>query len=154
MYGMTGMSGCRVCAALVTAATTSSRNGEAGLENALPSSCISSESFATIRCSSALISATAIPGNIRQLENVVERLIVTGEGGVITPGQLPDEIFEAPPPVHGSLKARVKEVTRLIEKRAIEEALADTRLNVTRAARKLNISRKSLQMKMKEHGLR
>jgi len=99
------------------------------------------------------------PGNIRQLENVMERLIVMSEGSVITPDQLPEEIldfeeqrfFSAQP---GSLKEQVREATRRIEKKAIEEALAETSNNVTQAARKLNISRKGLQLKMKELGLR
>ena len=52
------------------------------------------------------------------------------------------------------LKEQVKEATRRIEKKAIEEALAETSNNVTQAARKLNISRKGLQLKMKELGLR
>jgi len=102
------------------------------------------------------------PGNIRQLENVVERLIVMSEGGVITPEHLPEEIleyeetrfFESQSIAGGSLKEMVKDATRRIEKKAIEEALSETSSNVTQAARKLNISRKGLQLKMKELGLR
>jgi DNA-binding NtrC family response regulator len=41
-----------------------------------------------------------------------------------------------------------------VERDLIERALAETAGNVTRAARKLEISRKSLQIKMKELGLR
>lgn len=102
------------------------------------------------------------PGNIRQLENVIERVMVLNEGGVITPEQLPEEIleFEEQKFVErqaasgGSLKELVKDATRRIEKKAIEEALIETQNNVTQAARKLNISRKGLQLKMKELGIR
>jgi DNA-binding NtrC family response regulator len=102
------------------------------------------------------------PGNIRQLENVVERVMVLNEGGVITPEHLPEEIldFEEQKFVErqaasgGSLKEMVKDATRRIEKKAIEEALQETQNNVTQAARKLNISRKGLQLKMKELGIR
>ncbi|MSP18489.1 MAG: sigma-54-dependent Fis family transcriptional regulator [Bdellovibrionales bacterium] len=102
------------------------------------------------------------PGNIRQLENVIERVIVLSEGGSITPEQLPEEILEFEELrfserqiiAGGSLKDIVKDVTRRIEKKAIEEALVETQNNVTEAARKLNISRKGLQLKMKELGLR
>lgn len=103
------------------------------------------------------------PGNIRQLENVVERMIVMSEGNGITPEQLPEEIlefeetrfFEEQAQKGGSsLKDLVKDATRRVEKRAIEEALSETAQNVTQAARKLNISRKGLQLKMKELGLR
>jgi two-component system response regulator AtoC len=101
------------------------------------------------------------PGNIRQLENAVERLIVVNESVVITPENLPEEIldyeeerFLASMDSANSLKDRVKDATRRIERKAIEEALAETSHNVTHAARKLNISRKGLQLKMKELGLR
>jgi len=99
------------------------------------------------------------PGNIRQLENVIERLIVMNETGSITPDQLPDDILEFEEERFfasqgGTLKEQVREATRRIEKRAIEEALVETSQNVTQAARKLNISRKGLQLKMKELGLR
>ncbi len=101
------------------------------------------------------------PGNIRQLENVIERILVLDETGHITPDQLPEEIMEFEEERFlqeqinsGSLKEIVKDATRKIEKKAIEEALSETENNVTQAARKLNISRKGLQLKMKELGLR
>ena len=102
------------------------------------------------------------PGNIRQLENVIERVMVLNEGGPVIPEHLPEEIleFEEQKFVErqaasgGSLKELVKDATRRIEKKAIEEALIETQNNVTQAARKLNISRKGLQLKMKELGIR
>jgi len=101
------------------------------------------------------------PGNIRQLENVMERLTVMNDGNAITPENLPDEILEYEEQRFleaqengASLKDLVKDATRRIEKKAIEEALVETSQNVTQAARKLNISRKGLQLKMKELGLR
>jgi two-component system, NtrC family, response regulator AtoC len=99
------------------------------------------------------------PGNIRQLENVIERLLVMNEGEEIIPDHLPEEILEYEEErfleTHrsGSLKNLVKDATRRIEKKAIEEALEETHQNVTQAARKLHISRKGLQLKMKELGL-
>lgn len=102
------------------------------------------------------------PGNIRQLENVIERVVVLNEGGAIIPEHLPEEILdyeeqkfiERQTIPGGSLKDIVKDATRRIEKKAIEEALQETQNNVTQAARKLNISRKGLQLKMKELGIR
>ncbi len=100
------------------------------------------------------------PGNIRQLENVIERVLIMNDSNLLTPEALPEEIIEyeeerfALGQNTGSLKDMVKDATRRIEKKAIEEALSETFQNVTRAARKLNISRKGLQIKMKELGLR
>ncbi|MCB0418956.1 MAG: hypothetical protein KDD39_15020 [Bdellovibrionales bacterium] len=48
----------------------------------------------------------------------------------------------------------MRDATRIIERKAIEAALRENDFNVTRTARSLNISRKGLQLKMKELGLR
>ena len=54
----------------------------------------------------------------------------------------------------GSLKDIVRAETARVERELIVKALDETGGNVTQAARLLKISRKSLQMKMKEFGLR
>ena len=90
----------------------------------------------------------------------MERMLVMSDGSTMTPDQLPEEILEfeeerfLKQQIAGSLKDLVQDATRRIEKRAIEEALFETQNNVTHAARKLNISRKGLQLKMKELGFR
>jgi nitrogen regulation protein NR(I) len=124
------------------------------------------------------------PGNIRELENVIERTILFCEGPEICVEDLPPEISGLPassssaslpevnvappvvvtaptasavPPVGeevGSLKEAVRAETERVERELIQRALDETGGNVTQAARKLQISRKSLQTKMKELGLR
>ena len=106
----------------------------------------------------------AWPGNIRELENVIERTVLFCDSEVIAAADLPPEIKDeaaghsmsvAIPPVGVTgLKDAVKLTTRRLEREMIERALGETGGNVTRAARKLEISRKSLQTKMKELGLR
>ena len=54
----------------------------------------------------------------------------------------------------GGLKEAVREASHRVEKELILRALKLTSGNVTHAARILKISRKGLQLKMKEHGLR
>ena len=109
----------------------------------------------------------AWPGNIRELENVLERTVLFCEGAVIQAHELPPEMTGRPEVPGGNsmqvaipavgatgLKDAVKLTTQRLEREMIERALEETGGNVTRAARKLDISRKSLQTKMKEFGLR
>ncbi|MGF1511773.1 MAG: sigma-54-dependent transcriptional regulator [Myxococcota bacterium] len=105
------------------------------------------------------------PGNIRELENVMERAVLFSENGVITPDELPEGLREASLHDSGSfsspssssvgpLKKIVRQHAESVEKELIVRALAETQGNVTQAARRLEISRKSLQNKMKEFHLR
>jgi DNA-binding NtrC family response regulator len=117
------------------------------------------------------------PGNIRELENLMERTVLFCEGPQIRASDLPPEISHlravtlpslAPISVEttgmgtpgpaglaaGSLKEAVRAQTERVERELIQRALDETGGNVTQAARKLKISRKSLQTKMKEFGLR
>jgi DNA-binding NtrC family response regulator len=112
-------------------------------------------------------------GNIRELENVIERTILFTETGVVRGADLPAEVSSRKEPLHAggagdataadtmgtlaapaSLKDAVRATTERLERELIARALADTGGNVTQAAKRLKISRKSLQNKMKEFGLR
>jgi two-component system, NtrC family, response regulator AtoC len=140
-------------------------------------------------------------GNIRELENLVERMVLFASEPIIGADALPDAFLEpggeddgrtadaptAPEADSGAatrsqsasdaaqtetisteerllrlplaslgldLKEAVRAGSRLVEEALISEALAQTQGNVTRSARLLGISRRSLQSKMKELGLR
>lgn len=119
-------------------------------------------------------------GNIRELENVVERCLLFCDAEIIGASDLPeglragDSTLPSRPPTLGSvtpaetlpvtatslpheeagLKDVVREATARLERELIERALEKTGGNVTHTARLLKISRKSLQTKMKELGLR
>jgi DNA-binding NtrC family response regulator len=100
------------------------------------------------------------PGNIRELENMMERTMLFCERPEIQVSDLPPEIAGLPAaaapssPGTASLKEAVRAETERVERELIQKALDETGGNVTQAARKLKISRKSLQTKMKELGLR
>jgi DNA-binding NtrC family response regulator len=107
------------------------------------------------------------PGNIRELENVVERCMIFAEDGEVGAQHLPAEIRDSDGQVELSLvagigatpgetglKEAVREATLKLEREFIGRALDQTGGNVTHTARLLKISRKSLQNKMKELGLR
>jgi len=115
----------------------------------------------------ACLAAYAWPGNIRELENVLERTILFAEGPRIGVSDLPASLRKQPADVPaaeaqvaaasgppGPLKEIVKGQVQAIERDLIVRGLEVTGGNVTRTAKLLKISRKSLQMKMKEFGLR
>ena len=135
----------------------------------------------------AALEAHNWPGNIRELENVLERTILFTKGDRIEradlqlsstpePASIPRTITnesggmpmlvddgrpgsdadddEGATETSGSLKDAVRAETARVERELIVKALDETGGNVTQAARLLKISRKSLQMKMKEFGLR
>jgi DNA-binding NtrC family response regulator len=99
------------------------------------------------------------PGNIRELENIVERAAILSDGKIILAGDLPplgavpersDPRSSTPDlPQEGTLKERVAAVTRSVERQAIVDALKSEG-TPTKAARRLGISRASLYAKLKE----
>jgi nitrogen regulation protein NR(I) len=114
----------------------------------------------------------AWPGNIRELENVIERAVLFADSPRIRLDDLSEELrgptaADAPPspstvppppseagaPPDG-LKEQVKAAMSRLERELIVRALRQTQGNVTHAARLLKISRKGLQLKMKELALR
>jgi two-component system, NtrC family, response regulator AtoC len=113
----------------------------------------------------------AWPGNIRELENLMERVILLLDGDVVGAGDLPQELFgeggragesgrhrglaeELPIDAGESLKEIVRVHTEELERDLIERALEAEGWNVTHTAQRLGISRKGLQLKMKDYGLR
>jgi DNA-binding NtrC family response regulator len=98
------------------------------------------------------------PGNIRELQNALERAVVFLDGDELRPSDLPAEILA--PPRLPAAQARLEEAgslkagRRLAEAERIRSALEAESGNVTRAAGRLSVSRRGLQIKMKEYGLR
>lgn len=80
------------------------------------------------------------PGNVRELQNTMERLAILCDGAVQA-GDLP---------MQGSTPERPVRF-RDIERKAIEDALAENGGNRTRAARQLGISLRTLQYRLKEY---
>jgi DNA-binding NtrC family response regulator len=92
------------------------------------------------------------PGNIRQLRNVVERLVVTSSGNVIGVDELPDDIREQDGAA-ASVAIRPGMTIEEAEKLLIEQTIKHATSNRAAAARLLGISRRALQYKLKRYGL-
>lgn len=94
------------------------------------------------------------PGNIRELENVIERAVIMTSGEMVGPEHFPgflrghDADETAREPVLASGRS-LKEV----EKEMILKTLEDLGGNRTRTAEMLGISRRTLQLKLKDYGI-
>lgn len=92
------------------------------------------------------------PGNVRQLRNVIERLVVTLPGEVIHATDLPVELNPEMSPTSVPVKTLV-EVTEEAEKAAITAALASCDYHREKTAKLLGVSVRTLHYKMSRYGL-
>jgi DNA-binding NtrC family response regulator len=95
------------------------------------------------------------PGNIRELENLMERLAALHEGGTVTVDDLPDYMVNRASKVGPVLLNIPPDGVDLeqVDKDLIREALERNQWNQTRAARFLRISRNTLIYRMQKYGL-
>ncbi len=102
------------------------------------------------------------PGNIRELENLMERMMLMASTSVITAAEVPQEFKDeleknalspgefGDKPLKDFMRAHIEEV----EKQMIIKCLEDLDGNVTKAAKQMGLSRKGLQLKMIKYNLR
>jgi len=92
------------------------------------------------------------PGNVRQLRNMIERLVITCKNATIEVGDLPDFLR-----VHDqnatTFTIRPGMSLAEVEKILIRQTLIHVTANREEAAKLLGISRRSLQYKLKQYGL-
>ena len=95
------------------------------------------------------------PGNIRELQNVVERAMVLSRGEVITTADLPPGVAAVPAAAETASTATdsLPEAVENLERSRIREALEQSDGVQTRAARKLGITERNLRYKIKKLGI-
>ena len=97
------------------------------------------------------------PGNIRELENAVERAVILSDDGVLKASDLPESVRGGEPASGPDLAAdadlSLKHAEAALERRYIAAALRRTGGNRTKAADLLEISHRALLYKIKEYGL-
>jgi two-component system, NtrC family, response regulator AtoC len=92
------------------------------------------------------------PGNIRELRNLVERMVVLASSTVLDVKDIPSQIRAC---VQGGGEVRIDAELTVdeMEKRMILQALEKTKGNRTKAAEKLGISRRTLHRKLNEYAI-
>jgi DNA-binding NtrC family response regulator len=97
-----------------------------------------------------------VPGNVRELRNVLERAVLVCAGGEITPEHLPAEFMRvnpAPPPARPTEPAGEATPAEESERARIVRLLARHAGNQTRVAKELGISRTTLSQRLGEYDL-
>jgi DNA-binding NtrC family response regulator len=96
------------------------------------------------------------PGNIRELENILERAVVISRGTTLTAADLPfgrfkpDEDHEDPEGGTGTLR----EALETLERRMVKKAMEESGGNQSRAAESLGLSERMLRYKLKKYRLK
>jgi two-component system NtrC family response regulator len=95
------------------------------------------------------------PGNIRELENLMERLAALHDGGTVTVDDLPEYMLSRASKVGPVLLNIPPDGVDLeqVERGLIREALERNKWNQSRAARFLRLSRNTLIYRMQKYGL-
>jgi DNA-binding NtrC family response regulator len=91
------------------------------------------------------------PGNVRELENIIERAISFANTSEILPVDLPLSLRQAPAAIPRYSTLRLKEALAALEKETITSAILASNGNVSRAAISLGIYRQQLQRKIKQY---
>tara|TARA_B110000037_G_C17107170_1_gene500332 strand:- start:310 stop:1701 length:1392 start_codon:yes stop_codon:yes gene_type:complete len=102
-----------------------------------------------------VMESSAWPGNVRQLENAIERSVLLSRGGEIELSDLPGGLLEvrATTPVEDDGALSIKLRIPALERELIEAALRRTVGNKSKAAKLLEISYKALLYKIRDYGL-
>jgi two-component system NtrC family response regulator len=91
------------------------------------------------------------PGNVRQLQNTIERIVVLCPGDEVTLDDLPDFLRHPPAASSASLASLEGVALNVVEREAILQALVKCNWNQTRAAQQLGITRKILTSRMTKY---
>lgn len=90
------------------------------------------------------------PGNIRELENIIERAAILAQDGVVRPGHLPEALRNPGTPERGRT---LPEALRALEEAMIREALDRHGGHMGAAARALGVTERVLGLRMRKFGL-
>ncbi|MDO9542541.1 MAG: sigma 54-interacting transcriptional regulator, partial [Kiritimatiellia bacterium] len=99
----------------------------------------------------ALLMAHDFPGNVRELENIIEHAFVLCDKGQIEPRHLPEEFITRAPAIKTS--RNIHGIVQITEAQAIRSALEKNKFNRLAAAKELGIHKSTFFRKIKSLGI-
>jgi DNA-binding NtrC family response regulator len=100
----------------------------------------------------ALLAAYSYPGNVRQLEHIIQRAVAIARGPRIEPDDLPEEVV-APAPLASAPEGSVAAARERADRETIVATLARHDGEIGAAARDLQVSRTTMWRLMKKYGI-
>jgi DNA-binding NtrC family response regulator len=97
-----------------------------------------------------ILTAYQWKGNVRELKNLCERLVVFAEGPLIPAGMLPEEIKRQENWSKDLGRIGFQEAKRAFEREYLVRMLKKNEWNISATAEEIRIARKNLQLKMKQ----
>jgi DNA-binding NtrC family response regulator len=96
------------------------------------------------------------PGNVRQLESAIERAILLAEADKITLEDLPTEVRQdVGPASEGTFKLPAEGINfEDVERNLITQAMEQTDYNITKAAKLLGLTFRTLQYRLEKFGIK
>ena len=108
----------------------------------------------------ALLLAYDYPGNIREMQNVLQRAVLLAEGPVIEPRHLPETLRELRPllpredePEASGFRDAKQRVVERFERDYVARCLSEAKGNITQAAKAAGIDYKNFYTKMQQYGI-
>jgi len=104
-----------------------------------------------------LLNDYSFPGNVRQLESAIERAILLCENDTITPDDLPPEMLQDSRPVSGDTQFKLPAEGvnfEEVERSLIMQAMERTDNNITKAAKLLGLTFRTLQYRLEKFGIK
>ncbi len=93
------------------------------------------------------------PGNLRELKNVVKRAVLLSPGEIAGPETLPEEMGQTINEMPKTDSPDLKALQEANERELIYKTLQEVKYNKSKAARLLNIDRKTLYLKLAKYNL-
>jgi len=94
------------------------------------------------------------PGNVRELENIIQRGVVMARTELVTTEDLPSSIGELTSEADVKMTGSLEQSVENLEKNMIRHALRESNGNQSQAARSLDISERTLRYKMKKYKMK